>query len=101
MNNYQKLEQKAIESMIAKGHQTPYQTRRNSLRVLSLLTGLACVTMILTYGFFKLEMGQGSAENIEMWSFPFFIILLMVTYTSRKRIQAINQLEKNKTLDNT
>ena len=94
MNNYLKLEQKAIESMIAKGHQTPYQTRRNSLGILSLLTGFACVAMVLTYGLFKLEMSPISMENMDMWSFPFFIILLVVTYTSRKRIQAINQLEK-------
>ena len=80
--------------MIDKGHQTPYQTRRNSLRVQSLLTGIACASMILTYGFFKFEMSQGSVDNIEMWSVPFFIVLLMVTFTSRKRIQAINQLEK-------
>ena len=94
MNNYLKLEQKVIESMIAKGHQTPYQTRRNSLRILSILTSIACASMIPTYGFFKFEMDQGSVENIEMWSFPFFIMLMMVTFTSRKRIQAINQLEK-------
>ncbi len=98
MNNYLKLEQKVIESIIAKGHQTPYQTRRNSLKVLSLLTGIACATMIPTYIILKLEMGQVSVENIELKSFPFFIILLMVTFTSRKRIQAINQLENEQSL---
>ena len=96
MNNYLKLERKVIESMIAKGRQKPYQTRRKSLQVLSLLTGLASATTILTYILFKFEMVQGRVENIEVWSFPFFIMLLLVTFTSQKRIQAINQLEKER-----
>ena len=94
MNSYRELEQKAIESMLAKGHPTPFKTRRNSLRLLSLLTGFACAAMLATYGIFTFETGQGRVQNIEMWSFPFFIILAVVTFTSRKRIQAINQLEK-------
>lgn len=96
MDNYLKLEQKVIESMKAKGHQTPYQTRRSSLRIQSLLTGLASIVMLLTYGFLKFGSNQQSPE---MWSLPFFILLLGVTFTSRKRMQAVNQLKKEQSVN--
>ena len=96
MDNYLKLEQKVIESMKAKGHQTPYQARRSSLRIQSLLTGIACIVMLSTYGFLKFESNQ---QNPEMWSFPLFILLFFVTFTSRKRMQAVSHLEREQQVE--
>lgn len=96
MKNYIKLEQKVIETLKAKGDPSPYQTRYSSLKVQSSFTGLACIIMLLTYGFLKIGSGQ---ENLEMWTFPMFILLQMVTFTSRKRMQAINHLEREQQVE--
>ena len=82
--------------MTAKGYQTPYQERQRSLKIQSLLTGLASIVMLSTYGFLKFGSNQQSPE---MWSLPFFILLLGVTYTSRKRMHAVNQLEKEQSVN--